>query len=35
MRNAVLEGAQAGSKIARRITSDMPMTPPLLQKVKN
>ena len=37
MRNARLEEAQAGIKIARRIsiTSDMQMTPPLRQKVKN
>ena len=37
MRNAGLEEAQAGIKIARRIsiTSDMQMTPPLRQKVKN
>ena len=36
MRNARLEEAQAGIKIARRIstTSDMQMTPPLWQKVK-
>ena len=36
MRNAWLEEAQAGIKIARRntITSDMQMTPPLWQKVK-
>ena len=38
MRNAGLEEAQAGIKVARRkeisITSDMQMTPPLLQKVK-
>ena len=36
MRNAGLEEAQAGIKIARRIsiTSDMLMTPPLWQKVK-
>ena len=36
MRNAGLEEAQAGIKIARRntITSDMQMTPPLWQKVK-
>ena len=36
MRNAGLEKAQAGIKIARRlsITSDMQMTPPLWQKVK-
>ena len=35
MRNTGLEGAQAGIKIARRlsITSDMQMTPPLWQKV--
>ena len=35
MRNAGLEKAQAGIKIARRlsITSDMQMTPPLWQKV--
>ena len=37
MRNAGLEEAQAGIKIARRksITSDMKMTPPLWQKAKN
>ena len=39
MRNAGLDDAQAGIKIARRneisITSDMKMTPPLWQKVKN
>ena len=37
MRNAGLEKAQAGIKIAGRIsiTSDMQMTPPLRQKVKN
>ena len=34
MRNAELEEAQAGIKIARRNTSDMQMTPPLWQKVK-
>ena len=36
MRNARLEEAQAGIKIAREIsiTSDMQMTPPLWQKVK-
>ena len=37
MRNAGLEEAQAGIKIARRnlsITSDMQMTPPLWQKVR-
>ena len=36
MRNAALEEAQAGIKIAGRniITSDMQMTPPLWQKVK-
>ena len=36
MRNAGLEEAQAGIKIARKIsiTSDMQMTPPLWQKVK-
>ena len=36
MRNAGLEGAQAGIKIAGRksITSGMQMTPPLWQKVK-
>ena len=36
MRNAGLDEAQAGIKIARRIsiTSDMQMTPPLWQKVK-
>ena len=36
MRNAGLEAAQAGIKIAGRIsiTSDMQMTPPLWQKVK-
>ena len=36
MRNAGLEEAQAGIKIAREIsiTSDMQMTPPLWQKVK-
>ena len=33
MRNAELEEAQAGTKIARR-NSDMQMTPPLWQKVK-
>ena len=37
MRNAGLEEAQAGIKIAGRniITSDMQMTPPLWKKVKN
>ena len=37
MRNARLDKAQAGTKIARRIaiTSDMQMTPPLWQKAKN
>ena len=36
MRNAGLEEAQAGIKIAREIsiTSDMQMTPPLWQKVR-
>ena len=36
MRNVRLEEAQAGIKIARRISiiSDMQMTPPLWQKVK-
>ena len=34
MRNAELEEAQAGIKIAGRNTSDMQMTPPLWQKVK-
>ena len=37
MRNAALEEAQAGIKIAGgeiSITSDMQMTPPLWQKVK-
>ena len=34
MRNARLDEAQAGIKIAGRITSDMQMTPPLWQKVK-
>ena len=36
MRNAGLEEAQAGIKIAGRISiiSDMQMTPPLRQKVK-
>ena len=34
MRNARLEEAQAGIKIAERNTSDMQMTPPLWQKVK-
>ena len=36
MRNAGLEEAQAGIKIAKKIsiTSDMQMTPPLWQKVK-
>ena len=37
MRNAGLEEAQAGIKIARKktsITSDMQMIPPLQQKVK-
>ena len=34
MRNAGLDEAQAGIKIAGRITSDMQMTPPLWQKVK-
>ena len=37
MRNADLEEAQAGIKMLGEIsiTSDMQMTPPLLQKVKN
>ena len=37
MRNAGLEEAQAGIKIAEEIsiTSNMQMTPPLWQKVKN
>ena len=37
MRNAGVDEAQAGIKIAERIsiTSDMQMTPPLWQKVKN
>ena len=37
MQNAGLDEAQAGTKIAREIsiTSDMQMTPPLWQKVKN
>ena len=36
MRNAGLDEAQAGIKIAKKnITSDMQMTPPLWQKVKN
>ena len=37
MRNTGLEEAQAGIKIARRksVTSDMQITPPLSQKVKN
>ena len=37
MRNARLDEVQAGIKIAGRniITSDMQMTPPLWQKVKN
>ena len=37
MRNAGLDEAQAGIKITRRILicSDMQMTPPLWQKVKN
>ena len=34
MRNAGLEEAQAGIKIAIPITSDMQMTPPLWQKAK-
>ena len=34
MKNAGLEEAQAGIKIARRKTSDMQMTPPLWQKAK-
>jgi len=34
MRNAGLDEAQAGIKIAEEITSDMQMTPPLQQKVK-
>ena len=34
MRNARLDEAQAGIKIAGRITSDMQMTPPLWQKAK-
>ena len=37
MRNAGLEEAQAGIKIAKRntITPDIQMTPPFWQKVKN
>ena len=39
MRNAGLYEAQAGIKIARRninnVNINMPMTPPLFQKVKN
>ena len=35
MQNSGLDEAQAGMKIARRITSDMQMTPPLWQKAKN
>ena len=35
MRNAGLDEAQAGMKIAISITSDMQVTPPLWQKVKN
>ena len=37
MQNAMLDEAQAGIKIAGRniVTSDMQMTPPLWQKVKN
>ena len=35
MRNAGLDEAQAGIKIAGRNISDMQMTPPLWQKVKN
>ena len=37
MRNAVLDEAQAGIKIAERNvkTSDMQMIPPLWKKVKN
>ena len=38
MRNAGLDEGQAGIKIAKReisVTSDMQMTPPLWQKVKN
>ena len=35
MRNAGLEEAQAAIKISRIINSDMQMTPPLWQKVKN
>ena len=35
MRNTGLKEAQAGIKIAGGITSDMQMTPPLWQKVKN
>ena len=34
MRNAGLEEAQAGIKISGRYASDMPMAPPLRQKVK-
>ena len=34
MRNAELEEAQAGFKIAGSITSDMQMTPPLWKEVK-
>ena len=34
MRNPGLDEAQAGIKIAGRITSDMQMTPPLWQKAK-
>ena len=35
MRNSGLEEAQAAIKISRIINSDMQMTPPLWQKVKN
>ena len=37
MRNVLLDEAQVGIKIARRIinNSDMQMKPPLWQKVKN
>ena len=35
MRNARLDEAQDGIKIAGRNTSDMQMTPPLWQKAKN
>ena len=34
MQNSGLDEAQAGMKIARRITSDMQMTAPLWQKAK-